>query len=78
MEDSGLFLFVGISFSLLTSFAGGILCSLVCSWWAGTVVNISEVPGKRSPEKDFLKCQPHWGGASECGAPAGTWESPQI
>ena len=70
VEDSGLFFFVGISFSLLASFVGKILCSLIPSWWTGTV---SWVPGKRSRAKDSLKCQSYWARVLEC-----AWELPQI
>lgn len=54
VEDSGLFFFVGISFSPLASFAGKILLSLVSSWRTGTVLIFfglrEEVPRKGFPK----------------------------
>lgn len=54
VEDSGLFFFVGISFPLLASFVGKILCSLIASWRTGTVLILfgpkEEVPRKGFPE----------------------------
>lgn len=54
VEDSGLFFFVGISFSLLAPFVGKILCSLISSWRTGTVL-VFFGPREEVPRKGFPK-----------------------
>lgn len=56
VEDSGLFLFVGISFSLLSSFVGKSLCSLISSWWTGTGTSLI-FSNKVKGEGDFVNLE---------------------